>query len=385
MRDDRKEKNYSFCYWDIEAECLSLDQQTFLPSPENRFSDLKIEAGYLNWEEYRGAERRTFLSSGVNNPGNRGRIDSQSFVSGTSIESDEDETIWPCTASVILNIPPPPETLVFRDRERHGVQLRLISMNPAPCGMTRSLMNGRLGVTSVDAPWSITKQIGKVIRELTKSITAKQLADPTITATRQPAAEAQKTDPKFLTAYSLQVDNLVCKMEPKFDTKMPLTRISGERSSESSFFAQVIADKFMFAWGQQAASITKGLSLHQVAALPENVRMRILLCLDDIQPLEEALYLKKEANPFKRCRNVNKGIAKRAKKMAKSSKAASKHKPLREASSMNRRQQILREMMKFDDSDLDELWALHQKHKRKLAKERAKKRQAVEAGEPNFL
>lgn len=382
MREDRNEKRYSFCYWDIEAECLTLDQQRFLPSPQSRFTDLKVEAGYLNWEEYQGTERRTFLSTGTSNPGNRGRLDSQSVASAATAEDEEDMTIWPCTASVLLNIPPPPETLIFRDRERHGLQLRLISMHPAPFGISRSLLNGRLGVAFVDAPWSISQQIGKVLGELMKSITPKKVTGmPVANAQEQPVPQETAAASKFWMAYSFQIEALDCMMEPKINAKLPFTRISGERSSEAGLFIQTIADKLRFAWGEEASSTSSELSLHQLAALPENVRMRILLCLDDIQPLEAALYLKKEENPFKRCRNVNKGIAKRAKKLAKSSRVSSEqNKPLG-ASGVSRRQQILKELLRFDEGELDELWSLHLKHKRKLAK----RRQAGELGDLTSL
>eukprot|EP00980_Cylindrotheca_fusiformis_P000476 scaffold119_cov131-Cylindrotheca_fusiformis.AAC.6 len=371
MQEDRNEKNYSFCYWKTEAECVSLDQQRFLPSPDSTFGDLKLEVGFLNCEEYRGVEQFTLLSTGISSPGNRGRLDSQSVVSGGTMEDEEDRKIWPCTAGVMLNMPPPPETLVFRDRDRHGVQVRLLSMQPAPQGVSRSLLNVHLGVTFVDAPWSIIQQIGILRGELVKSITAKKLPDSTTkTTSSQPVKETKQNKQKSWMTYTVQIDNLDCKMEPKVNVKLPRTRLFGERSSESGLFIQALAEKLKFAWGQESLATVRELSLHQLAAIPENVRMRILLCLDDIQPLEEALYLKKEANPFKRCRNVNKGIAKRAKKLSKSSRGALKHNPALAAPRGSRRQEILRELLQLDGDELDELWSLHQKHQRKLARKR---------------
>ena len=158
-------------------------------------------------------------------------------------------------------------------------------------------------------------------------------------------------------------------MAPKLSVKVPLTQVFGERSSETGLFFETVAEKVKFAWGKKAPLSQQCLSLQQIAILPESVRMAILMCLEDLQPLEESLYLKTPNNPFKRCRNINKAILKMAKKLSKSSKAASKQK-LVPPPGMNRRQQILREVLKFDDAELDELWSLHQKNKRKLAKKR---------------
>ena len=47
----------------------------------------------------------------------------------------------------------------------------------------------------------------------------------------------------------------------------------------------------------------KGLSLQQLAVLPETVRLRILLFLKDLRPLEAALGLPPSSNSFLRCRS----------------------------------------------------------------------------------
>jgi hypothetical protein len=369
MRDDKNENNFSFCYWDIEAECLTLDRHSYLSSSENQFSDLTFEIGYLNLEEFLGQNRKTLISAGMSSPANRGRSDSESFASATSMTGEGgNEAIWPSTASVLLEIPPPPETLIFRNREYHGLQLRFISMSPSPSGKVRSTLNARLGVASINAPWSIIQQLGTVRRNIMSSIAVSIQDDPEEVENPSPVAETPKLE--SLMSYSVQIDSVICKMAPKLSAKMPLTRFSGERSSETGLFFETVAEKLKFAWGQQPPSEKRGLSLRQLAALPESVRMRILLCLDDLQPLEQSFFLKTEDNPFKRCQNVNKGIKKIAKKISKKSLTTSKQKLNNDANEMTKRQQILKEILKFDDKELDELWALHQKNKRKLARKR---------------
>jgi len=286
-------------------------------------------------------------------------------------DASEDLEIWPCTASILLNIPPPHETLMFKDKQNYGVQLRLISMNPAPNGIARSFLHGRLGVTAIDTQWSVISQVGCVQRELMKSISPKRLNGTQLEVPdSKPSARAPAARLKTLMAYCVQADNVMCKMEPKINAKLPPMCVAGERSSDNALFVEAIADKLRFAWGQAITSKAKGLSIYQLAALPEDIRMRILLCLEDLQPLEEGLYLKQEKNPFKRVRNVNKGIAKLAKKMAKTSKSSTMYSSLADGTASDRKD-ILREILAMDENELKELWLLHEKHKRKLAKKRS--------------
>lgn len=372
MRDGDRESNHSFCFWEVEAECLTLDQKKFTPSTGNDYSDLLVEIGYLSWDEYVGTERHTFLSSGFNALATRDRLDSQSYAT-ISMDGDDasaDLEIWPCAASVLLNIPPPHETLMFKDKQNYGIQVRLISMNPTPNGISRSSLHGRFGVTVVDTQWSIISQVGCVQKELMKSVSPKRLSDVQEISDLQPSPRAPTSRLKTMMAYCVEVDNFKCKMEPKLNAKLPPMCVAGERSSENGLFIETIADKLRFAWGQPIPLKAKGLSIYQLAALPEDIRMRILLCLEDLQPLEEGLYLKQEKNPFKRCRNVNKGIAKLAKKMAKTSRSPTIHSSLASGATSDRKQ-ILREILAMDETELKDLWLLHRKQRRKVGKKGA--------------
>jgi hypothetical protein len=117
--------------------------------------------------------------------------------------------------------------------------------------------------------------------------------------------------------------------------------------------------------------VVKGLSLPQLAALPDSVRMRILLFLKDLSPLERALQVKKESNSFLRCRAVNKGIIKMSKKVTKSNKSSSRRTPTQKKEpSTTRRQELMTEILKLDGNELEEMWASHNKNLRKHAKKR---------------
>ena len=112
------------------------------------------------------------------------------------------------------------------------------------------------------------------------------------------------------------------------------------------------------------------LSLVRMAHLPEDVRMRILFFLKDLGPLEKALGIPREKNSFLRCRAVNKGIVKVAKrtlakgpKRKKSNRVASDPRPSRE--------DILAELTKLDEHTLFDVWTAHKNRRPRLARTRS--------------
>ena len=192
----------------------------------------------------------------------------------------------------------------------------------------------------------------------------------------------QEPIPKSLMKYRIQFDGGSMALEPLLHTKMPLTQFCGERSTDSGIFIESIMQKLEFAYGAKIKIRTGNFDILHLAELPENVRMRILLFLDDLGPAEDAFQVKRESNSFKRCRAVNKGILKIARKVRKAKQksfranihtAGSRSNSSRSITSANdssnsRRREIMNEFMKMTDIELEELWSLKQKHKKKLAK-----------------
>ena len=97
--------------------------------------------------------------------------------------------------------------------------------------------------------------------------------------------------------------------------------------------------------------------------------MHILLCLKDLSPLEIALKVKKEKNSFRRIKSIDKAMLKTAKKITKrDAKSSTNKKHGKILDTADRRQRILTEIMKLDDSELTNLWSVHQRYQKKLAK-----------------
>lgn len=188
---------------------------------------------------------------------------------------------------------------------------------------------------------------------------------------------------RSLMKYTIQVDSGKISLPPLIDVKMPMTRFSGERSSLAGFSIESELGKVEFAYGSREprASQKYCMLLPQIASLPDSLRMHILLCLKDVSPLEIALKVKKENNPFRRIKAVDKAMLKMAKKITKRhSKTSSKKKSSNNhslvssrgnghaADSVILRQRILTEIMKLDDGELTNLWSVHQRYLKKLAK-----------------
>jgi hypothetical protein len=114
-------------------------------------------------------------------------------------------------------------------------------------------------------------------------------------------------------------------------------------------------------WSHQSGT----LDLQQLAALPEGVRLRILLCLKDLKPLEKALGVEKASSSFLRCVAVNKGLVKMAKRVI--SKPLKQHQRHQSSQPLPRtRQELLTELLKLDNHSLSDLLSTHELQKKKL-------------------
>ena len=131
---------------------------------------------------------------------------------------------------------------------------------------------------------------------------------------------------------------------------------------------ETLLEKVELSYGQGSKKVlptacsSQGVSLKRFPNLPEKVRLRILLFVEDLEPLETALGVKKQSNSFLRCNAVNKGLAKIAARRVgkkKSLEASSHHKKV------HRRQDIMTKLMTLDDDALEHLWVQHLRKEKK--------------------
>ena len=150
------------------------------------------------------------------------------------------------------------------------------------------------------------------------------------------------------------------------NVRLPLTRLAGDICPESGFSMETLIERAELSYGTSSeklvatANSAQGFSLRRLASLPEHIRLRILLFVEDLEPLERALSVKQQSNSFLRCNAVNKGLGKIAAKKSRKKAASAPEKKI------NRRQKLMNKLLTHDDDTLESLWANHQKKQRKV-------------------
>ena len=374
--DDEKRHNsgLSFCYWDTKAECLTLDQQQ-LKAQERVFQDMKLDMGIFEVTEFKGTDSVSLIRSGVPFP--NGDADLVSLGSLRLHRNNKSRSPWPTTACALLDVTPALESLAYESRERHGVQLRylqVIDKPETPKEKIRTLVNCQVGPADINLSWPIKQTILDIKDEAMKSllgIAKEGVTDP----------EAVDENQDKLMQYRVQLGGGRVRLKPLIDIKLPLTRLAGDICPKTGFSIETLFDHVDLCYGQSShkmiptATSAKGFSLKKVLSLPERVRLRILLFVDDLDPLEKAFDVKRQSSPFLRCNALNKALTQAfVRKAAQNQKKS--HKKKAEADSkkkLNRRQELLNKILTLDDEALESLWATHHKKQKKAKKHAGKK------------
>lgn len=352
LRDEAPDSRLTFCYWDLNAKCLTSDLQ-LLKAHECPFRDARIDIGQLTLIEHIGTQKKVLASFGTRHP--EVDLDEMTVQTLLSKEAGNLRPPWPSTAAALLDLPPPLETLLYEARERHGVQLRFCQVNAFPASL-----NVMLGITSVDVPFGVQNIVSSVINNAKEIVTGRpHLKTPDQNNTENSAATDEPSD--FIVRYKLHVSGGRVKMEPRFDVSLPLSTAFGEWSSKSGISLETMLNGATVKYSKPTSSTRKGrgLPLQKLANLPENVRLRILLFLPDLKPMEIALGVKAASNSFMRCRAVNKGLVKVARKLMKSSATLQDMQKEERLHTVSRRQELMEEFMKLGDSDLEDLFRIY--------------------------
>jgi hypothetical protein len=356
---------FSFCYWAVNGEGLTLDQQT-LTTDEKQFQDLRLDIAMLDINELKGIQKKVLLSVGIPYPTMNNDL-GVSFASLSDIASRGQRPPWPTTACALLDVPAALESMVYESRERHGIQLRLLEVSSdheLTCeSRTRTLINCQVGAMEVNLPWPIGTVITGMRTEAMKSLGFADVPPPPA----QPASISEKISKDTATQYRLQLGGGRVRLGSMIDMRLPLTRLAGDICPEAGFSMETLLERVELSHGESSkkfaptACSTKGVSLKRFPNLPDSVRLRILLFVEDLEPLEKALGVKKQPNSFLRCHAVNKGLGKLANKRGGKKKTQDPGYNML----LNRRQDLMTKLLTLDDEALENLWASHLKKEKK--------------------
>jgi len=363
-----RDEGLAFSFWDAQFKCITLDYQA-LNSAEKSYQDLRFDIGHVITQEYRGLEKKQIMSIGL-----RKKVvefDEMTIETMKTMEELSDRSPWPSTAAALLDVQPPLETLMYEERDRHAIQLRYIMVSDLDTlspQRKRSHAFIRLGPASIDASYEIKSQIPTIISQARSTVLGPpDEIDETSSKPDGPDQDADFRKIDSLMRYKLQLDGGRMRLNPRMELKLPLTTITGNRSSELGFFFETLLERIQFSYGEHDPAhrvLERGLSLQQLASLPDNVRLRLLLFLPDLRPMEQALCVKPEANSFLRCRSVNKGIVKVAKRHARRGKTP-RSSGATAAKLASRRQELTSELLTLDDDTLEDLLLTHRRYMRK--------------------
>ena len=357
--DTMTERGYGFCFWQLQAKCVTIDQHA-LSGDVTPFSDVRFDCGFLTVTSFKGNEQRLLVSLG-----SRQRVvefDEATVETLMTRGEDCQRPPWPTTATVLLDIPPPLESLVFEKRERHAFQLRFISLRDPKKDKARSSAHLKLGSATINMPYASIREVSNVVREARFTIHPQSKHSENPERAQQPT-ETSTMDERLM-KYRLQLDGARVYLEPLIDTRLPMCTLRGERSSLEGLSFETVLEKIQLRYGRQYVPTImeeQRLSLERLARLPEQLRMRILLCLNDLNPLACALGMKSEENSFLRCRSINKRIVRVANKKKK-------RPSLRLDEQITRRQFLMQELVKLDDDELEDLYESHMRRMKRYAR-----------------
>ena len=251
MQDKKQENNhadseyYSFSYWDACAKCVTMDVQKLMNCrpEEKQFQDIRLDVGHLTATEYSGVESRQLLSIGL-----RQRVvefDEVTMETLMTRDGNCQRPPWPSTAAVLLDIPPPLETLVYETRERHALQLRYISLEEAPPpnmngnseekepDRNQSMVHFKMGAASIHIP----RQIHTVA--MMAFMQAKAcIIPPPKDSTLPPPKPPVKTN--NLMRYKVDLDGACIQVDPLIQVRLTLSTMSGELSSAAGFSIETV-------------------------------------------------------------------------------------------------------------------------------------------------
>jgi hypothetical protein len=331
-----------FGFWELNATSLCCEDQQ-IDSDELKLSDMTFYIRSLKCLEYKGTCEHSIITVGP--------------VTGLPAKSlngqNEVFVPYPSTASQILEVPLSSAFDVDMDSS-YAVHARLIHRGASKDKLRKQ--NGfvtlKTGTFHVDIDHSLIGSITSAVNEAKLILVGEQEK-----ATTKPSLESKiassklKAEPLWLLQVATKGGNLSYQSLVK--VKLPASRYQAKNGTDG-FSLETFLNGLGVEYGQSSLETPMPTSLASISVLPESLRLHILLYLDDLSPLEEALKIKrkKKTSAFLRSHTVSK-------KLSKLQPTAFKRRMISVKEETHRRNDLLSRLQSLDVESLEALLAIH--------------------------
>ena len=319
-----------FRYWELEMQSLFMEEQHH-NSNELSIRDITCHAGQIKCVDYAGVCQRQIL------------------LAGSKHKFD-----LPFTASEMLGVSTP----ILSDT--YTVQTRLILCETSQINITGSnelvsstgFVDLKAGTVTVDVNMSLFSEMTSSANEAIMTLF------PFKPIGKKPVKKPTKGSKKPSWNFQVSTNGGRVSCYPVIEISIPDAKFSG-KSGPEDFSFHTLLDGLGIKYGSQKQQPLQQILL---CALPETLRMHVLVFLDELTPLEEVLQIsrKKGASIFLRSHAINKKLS----SMNDAQKKATS-KPNANAIA-RRRDQLLKQLKELDDDDLESLLTMHCKKTDKI-------------------
>lgn len=344
MESTQKSRGLAFSYWQLRLESLHIED-TRVDSSHLQLNDINFHLGGVDWVERKGVCSQSLVIAGLDAARDEGC-------------PKQSESSILCTAARVLGIAVP-VSADSRLNSASALQCKLISTRCGHNVSSRiSYADVRLGKLVADLSNTLATNIAATVHESMTIISnedRKTLADANSSQEKTDKTSPEPKSHSMLLSVTTSGGTLYYR--PKVRMTVPCSKVRIARGAQGLSIENlrpILLDQFNFGTYYFNRFDSSSTCL---GSLPETLRMRILLFLGDLTPLEKALGVKskRKTSMFIRSHAVNKNLTKRGPK--KTSERAS----LGETST--RRLALLSKLNALDTDSLEGLLAMHDRSK----------------------
>lgn len=345
----RFERGYGFKFFELAAKSIAVDMHK-LSANELSFVDARVDVGRCELHAYKGVDRQPILAAGFAYPPDKAL--SQPITRQFA-------------AAKILDVTP---LALSVGPQNSALQLCFMSFSETEDARAGGCIEVKLGAFDAHILEDTFGDIGRTIHQSKATISGGE---------RQPSNKQSKkkihvgkrdtklnTDDDFSNAEDddwgcmLVTDGGTLNWKDYIFLDIPFTHLE-RKSLPTNSLLEWVSDRVRLEWGRSSVIAPPAQKRPSLVSLPKNVRMIILLFLDDVSPLERALKIKKGRNEFLRAHSINRRLSKLATSRSDSTLDREEQLSLERRIEKGRRRELLTRLMSLDSITLEKMLMHH--------------------------